>query len=212
MAHEITELTRSVAPSADYPWGDLKDNPNGTLANRMMFTDMMQTMQKLMDLAGITPNGSDDNTSNGYQLIQALADFNTLSVAGGEWVAGGSVGFLANNDPVGSYTGITYTYNKYKLFGKTLIWQLSVSGTIAGSPTSFVISPPAALAADSVDWSANGFKTIGLYNNTATLLQSLGGAFAPGEITVSLVGGGAFTNAGSQTMNIYVIGEVFLNP
>lgn len=87
MAHAITELTRSVAGSADYPNGDIADNPDGTLVNRMMLTDLLQTFQKLMIDAGITPNGLDDNTTNGYQYIQALQKV----IAGGAWQTTGIV-------------------------------------------------------------------------------------------------------------------------
>lgn len=107
MAHEITELTRSVAPSADYPAGDIKDNPGGTLVNRMMLTDVLQLFQKLMIDAGITPNGLDDNTTNGYQLKDALLSstvglswsstgitFNTISAV--TWANSGAPNYNAS--------------------------------------------------------------------------------------------------------------------
>lgn len=72
MAYRITDLVRFVAASADYPRGDIKDNPAGTLVNRTMMTDMIQLFSKLMDDAGITPNGLPDNVTNGYQLKDAL--------------------------------------------------------------------------------------------------------------------------------------------
>ena len=78
MAHEITELTRSVAPSGDYPWGDIADSgpgTPGTLVNRLALTDMLQFFQKMMSDAGVTPNGDDDNDSNGYQLVEALQNY-----------------------------------------------------------------------------------------------------------------------------------------
>lgn len=216
MAIGIQNFTNvDTSDPTNYPSGQIKDDTgagDGTPVNVETNGDIQQFFTKLLELAGITASGDPDNETNGYQLIQALTNFNSLSITGGEWVAANNVAFTANNDPVGSYTSITYTYNKYKFFGKTLVWQLSTTGTIAGSPTSFVIAAPSALSALDVDWVANGFTVIGLYNGTATLLTTLGGAFGPGELTVSLVGGGAFTNAGSQTMQIYVIGETFLNP
>lgn len=212
MAFNITDLTRHVAAGGDYPFGDIKDNPNGTLADRTMMTDLLQTMQKLMSLAGVTPNGTADNLSNGYQIIQALADFNTLSVDGGEWVIANNVAFVANNAPTGSYTSTTFIYNRYKIIGRTMFWQIRIDGTIAGSPTSFTIDAPSALSAIDVDWVNDSFQFVGMYNNTPTLLVALGGGTGKGQLTVRLEGGGAFTNASSQVMEINIAAEVFLNP
>lgn len=74
MAFKISNFTNPVAPSADYPWGDVADRSGsaGTRVNRTMLTDMLQFFQKLMDDAGITPNELSDNNTNGYQLVQAL--------------------------------------------------------------------------------------------------------------------------------------------
>lgn len=72
MAYKITDFVRFVAVSADYPRGDIKDNPAGTLVNRTMMTDIVQLFSKIMADAGITPNSLPDNVTNGYQLKDAL--------------------------------------------------------------------------------------------------------------------------------------------
>lgn len=50
--------------------GNLVDNQ--TVVGEGVNQDMVQIWQKLLDLAGITPNALADNESNGYQLLQAL--------------------------------------------------------------------------------------------------------------------------------------------
>jgi hypothetical protein len=49
---------------------------DGTVkATKEINDPMVQFFQKLMDIAGITPNGDDENEVNGYQLIDAMKEF-----------------------------------------------------------------------------------------------------------------------------------------
>lgn len=73
MAYQISDLDGTVnAPDSDYLYGSLKNVPNGTRANVKMFTDLWETVQKLMDASGIAPNGLPDNVTNGHQIHQSL--------------------------------------------------------------------------------------------------------------------------------------------
>jgi hypothetical protein len=71
----LQDKQNTVPPSGDYPFGELTDkngsNP-GTPANVVLFNDIMQFAEKLMSLAGITPNGLPDNDYSGFQLVEAL--------------------------------------------------------------------------------------------------------------------------------------------
>ena len=61
--------------TSDYPWGNVKDGTgigDGTDVNKINHSDYHQTFRKLLSIASITPNGLLDNTTNGYQYIQAL--------------------------------------------------------------------------------------------------------------------------------------------
>ena len=82
-------LDGSVNPiSGDYPFGDIKDNTgvgDGTIANRKMFADIFQTVGKIFADAGITPNNTPDNVSNGYQLYEALRGFVLYWAGAGAW-------------------------------------------------------------------------------------------------------------------------------
>lgn len=66
---------RVAAPSAEFPYGNLIDETgvnDGTAANRLFFSDGMQFFEKMMDEAGIVPNGIEDNEYDGWQLFQAF--------------------------------------------------------------------------------------------------------------------------------------------
>jgi len=75
MAYAITDKPNTEAPSSDYPFGNIKDK-NGSIAgtpvNKLVYADFHQFFAKLMDLAGVTPNGLPDNDYSGFQLVEAL--------------------------------------------------------------------------------------------------------------------------------------------
>lgn len=73
MARKITDFDGSViAVGGAYPFGDIKDNPSGTVVNRKSNADMQQFFQKIMFEANITPNSLAENSTNGWQLVNAL--------------------------------------------------------------------------------------------------------------------------------------------
>ncbi|MNQ48809.1 hypothetical protein D3C85_626950 [compost metagenome] len=60
---------------ANYPSGRIKDNSgigDGTAVNERTKGDLHQMVERLMILAGITPNNLPDNVTNDYQIIDAL--------------------------------------------------------------------------------------------------------------------------------------------
>ena len=71
----ITSLPNTTSPDADFPYGRFKDtvgaNP-GTRVNESMAGDWAQFFAKIMDEAGITPNGLPDSEYSGWQLYEAL--------------------------------------------------------------------------------------------------------------------------------------------
>lgn len=109
-------------------------------------------------------------------------------------------------------------YNKYKLIGTMLHWQLRIrDATIAGTVTTIGVQIPTALADVGFNFgnaaTSGGFKTTGIYNGTPTLIQTLGGnAYGAAnlrvvELTVS--GGGNFTTGtDDQDFDINIVGEL----
>lgn len=74
MARRILDFDGTVvAAGGAYPFGDIKDNPSGTRINSKSNSDIQQFFQKLLNSAGITANSLADNTTNGYQLTEALS-------------------------------------------------------------------------------------------------------------------------------------------
>lgn len=75
MAVGIVNLVNTETPDADFPFGDLRDNPgdaSGTPVNRLMLSDPLQFFEKIMSEAGSTPSGAPDSEYNGWQLYDAL--------------------------------------------------------------------------------------------------------------------------------------------
>jgi hypothetical protein len=71
----ITSLPNTEAPDADFPGGRLKNTVGanaGTRVNESMVGDWSQFFYKLMNEAGITPNGLPDSEYSGFQLFKAL--------------------------------------------------------------------------------------------------------------------------------------------
>lgn len=71
----ITSLPNTEAPDADFPGGRLKNTVGanaGTRVNESMVGDWSQFFYKLMNEAGVTPNGLPDSEYSGFQLMTAL--------------------------------------------------------------------------------------------------------------------------------------------
>jgi len=71
----LATKTNVNAPDSDYPFGRIRNNPGngtGTPVNELLYGDMHQFFEKLMDAAGITANGLPDNDYSGFQLFEAL--------------------------------------------------------------------------------------------------------------------------------------------
>lgn len=72
MARKIPDFTRPVAPSGTYPNGSVQDDPGGTLVSESSMGDIFQFFQEIGVNVGLSYNSLPDNTTNGYQFVQAL--------------------------------------------------------------------------------------------------------------------------------------------
>ncbi|HTH58236.1 MAG TPA: hypothetical protein VL728_19455 [Cyclobacteriaceae bacterium] len=75
MAISILQKPNTDGVSADYPYGNIRDNSgsgDGTPVNKFTNADFHQFFAKIMDAAGIVHNGLPDNSANGFQLYTAL--------------------------------------------------------------------------------------------------------------------------------------------
>lgn len=74
MARKITDYNGTVLPvSVTNPFGNIKDNPSGTIIDSKSNSDLQVFFQKLLNSAGITANSLADNATNGFQLTEALS-------------------------------------------------------------------------------------------------------------------------------------------
>ena len=128
--YPISAFTRAVAPGGDYPYGTVANDPSGTLVNDIMVTDLLQMLQRLLADAGLTPNGSPDNTTNGFQTLQALNQLFQAPQSG--WATAFEVttyGGGTNGTPV-ILSGMnvttsgpsTYVEAGYFLYNNQLVW------------------------------------------------------------------------------------------
>lgn len=75
MAIGLQNKPNVTTPSAEYPYGNIKDNTgsnDGTPVNVLVYADMHQFFEKLMAEASVSANGLPDNATNTFQLYQAL--------------------------------------------------------------------------------------------------------------------------------------------
>lgn len=76
MAKDIADVL-GIVEDTDFPTG-YKIVDGQTFVSAELYQDMIQTFQKMLDLASIVPNGKFDNEVNGYQMLDAL--YETLRI------------------------------------------------------------------------------------------------------------------------------------
>jgi hypothetical protein len=130
MAREIADFNGTVvAPSGTYPYGRVKDAPNGTVADETMIGDTIQFTQKLMGEAGVTPNGDPDNNSDGWQIYEAFeilsgrAAWNVIPASGGT-----ATGYTAVGGGSVTVDAADRIYERVQLLGKTIRYTSQVRG------------------------------------------------------------------------------------
>lgn len=138
MARQLSSQTNVVAPGGSYPYGRIKNDTgtgDGTPVSEALYGDMHQFFARLMALTGITPNNNPDNTTNGFQLVEALQKYvqPDWSTTGITFATIGSVTW-ADNDASGT-TDFPVSYkngiNEISLAGSASISTTSTPGDIA---------------------------------------------------------------------------------
>jgi microcystin-dependent protein len=72
---KISSLPNSNPDSADYPYGQIKDETTeelGTPVVEATYSDVVQSMHRFVQASGETPNGIADNRTNGWQIVRAI--------------------------------------------------------------------------------------------------------------------------------------------
>src|ERR1035437_7054945 len=72
---KTSSLPNSIADSIAFPFGAIQDKATGVTGTPVIeatYSDFIQNLWHFVALAGITPNGLQDNVTNGFQLSKAL--------------------------------------------------------------------------------------------------------------------------------------------
>jgi len=72
---KTSSLPNSIADSTSFPFGAIQDKATGVTGTPVIeatYSDFIQNLWHFVALAGITPNGLQDNVTNGFQLAKAL--------------------------------------------------------------------------------------------------------------------------------------------
>ena len=104
----LKNKTNVIAPGGDYPYGRLKDNPGnntGTPVDENLLGDASQFFEKLMAEGGIAPNGKPENSSDGFQLFDALKNV------------------INSSAPTWSNTGIVFSSDFDELYQGGVYWK-----------------------------------------------------------------------------------------
>ncbi len=73
MSYDIAHFNGTVAPtSGPYPYGNVLNQPGGTLVDATCMADIFQFFQRMCANASVAPNNTPDNNTNGWQFQQAL--------------------------------------------------------------------------------------------------------------------------------------------
>ncbi len=133
----LANKTNVVAPGGDYPYGRIKDKSgpsatDGTPVSEDVYGDIHQLLERMIDWAGITANDLPDNDANGFQLFEAL----------GNWQDGGTPVALVNTGTITIDAG-DIIYNKFCIQGRKLTWQICLNNfTLSSTPSSISIKLP----------------------------------------------------------------------
>ena len=77
----IEQLSVPKEVNSDFPFGAIineTDTEDGTPVVREIYNDLLVNCYKILALAGITPNGGEDNETSGYQLVEAIRNLPNL--------------------------------------------------------------------------------------------------------------------------------------
>jgi len=149
-----------------WPFGQLKNETEtepGTPVVREIYGDLLVNMYKLLQDAGITPNGQEDSEENGYQILQAFKKFaNELNdieqvagLSGTEWDLGLNLDKLPNKYVV--FARMAEAYDKNQVYTIKGTGENQYSFT---SPTGFGASDEVLIVLDQAGVRCYSFSTV----------------------------------------------------
>jgi len=141
---KLENLPNVTAPTAEFPYGDVKDRVGlieGTKMNRESLSDVWQFFAKLADEGDVTPNGIVDNEYDGFQLFEALIAVNgglSTIVELGVWDMDATLNVTIAHGIV-DHTKI-HAINVVVVDDNGQIYPLDFGGTYVAGPTNIIVS------------------------------------------------------------------------
>lgn len=207
MAREIADFNGTVvAPDGTYPYGRVKDAPNGTVADETMIGDTIQFTQKLMGEAGVTPNGDPDNNSDGWQIYEAFeilagrAAWDTIPTSGGT-----ATGYSAVGGGTVTVDSGDRIYERVQQLGKTIRYTSQVRGAAISGTVGSIEMNIASLGGLTAASNSGGIYPI-VVNNAVNGEVTLGAN--PTLMTLTYDGGGSPFPPGSLDFDINITFEI----
>ena len=152
--------------TSKYPFGQIKDQTEtepGTPVVRDIYGDLLVNMYKLLQDAGVTPNGQEDNEDNGYQILQAFKKFaiemndieQVASLIGTRWSVNLNIDKLPNKYVMFARFAEAYDKNQTYTFRGTGNDEYSFT-----SPTGFNASDEVLIVLDQAGVRAYSFSAV----------------------------------------------------
>lgn len=149
MAIKLTSKTRTDSPTAEYPYGNIRDTDTGagiqgTPMNKEVYADFHQFFAKLLADAGVEANDVPENAYDGFQYIEALTNFIKI-------IAPGFISFTPNATAAsGSLDAFGSAVNKcfYQADRKKIQLNYSFDYVTSGSCIGIDLDLPAGFSID----------------------------------------------------------------
>lgn len=171
--------------TSKWPFGQIKNQTEtepGTPVVREIYGDLLVNMYKLLQDAGITPNGQEDSEENGYQILQAFKKFvnelndieQVASLTGTKWGINLDIDKLPNKYVLFARMSEAYDKNQTYTFKGTGTDEYSFT-----SPTGFNASDEVLIVLDQSGVRAYSFATVsGVVSESGGLFPSFGDPLA----------------------------------
>jgi len=72
---KLSTLPNSGGDTSDYPFGSIIDKATGIVGTPVIeatYSDFVQSLYRFFTVSGVVPNGQKENTTNGFQLFNAM--------------------------------------------------------------------------------------------------------------------------------------------
>jgi len=192
----LANKTNVNSPLFPYTYGRIRNNPgdgSGTPVNELLYGDMHQFFEALLNIGAITPNDLEENAANGYQTIFALLNIINIQSDYFHVVGNPFEPTYQNSFATSSYNSVNGTsYKKHPKVNKVTLHGAFQRATELNNTTVFTL--PIAYRPT--------------FNKVLPLLMYNNSVFVPGILKINATTGAVQveTNAGDgATLATYIV-------